>query len=316
MIRLTLCPICGCETFKIITKRKFFFPGEKVEENLIDLKYVRLWILFEKILKDRNPVEFQVMLCQACGFIFTNPRFTAEEMLVKYAAINELGSVKKRYQVHPPLNLDVRAKRIHSLMVGLMKTKNKRLKILDYGGAWGYNLIPFVESGNLCYVLDYEKWQLPAGVEYLGKDTMDLQSSDLFDVVLCLHTLEHAIEPIKLLHDLSAHLSECGLLYVEVPFGCFHEWKHLMEPLTHVNFFSEESTYKGLRSIGLGIGHLSTAYQKVTHKKMWCINAVASKGGENVITKFKSTRRQMRDIRYYWQPGISKVLRVIRNYMP
>jgi len=313
MIRATRCPMCRGNNLEVIRETRFFFPSADIERNLIDIRYERLWILFEKILNDRSPVEFQVMLCQSCGFMFTNPRFTAEEMSTKYEAINELGSVKKRYQVQPPRNLDVRAKRVYSLIMALVKTKNQRLRMLDYGGAWGYSLIPFVESGGLGYILDYEKWHLPDGIEYLGEDLVELEPNELFDVILCLHTLEHAIEPINLLQGLSAHLSESGLLYVEVPLGCFHECKHLTEPLTHVNFFSEESIYKGLRSIGLGLVHLSTAYQWVTNGNMWCINAVARKSGENVVTKYKSTRRQMRDIRYYWQPGISKVLRAIRS---
>ena len=176
MIRATQCPMCRGNNLEVIREAKFFFPGTDIEKNLIDIRYERLWILFEKILKDRSPLELQVMLCKSCGFIFTNPRFTVEEMSIKYAVINELGSVKKRYQVSPPSNLDARARRIYSLTMGLMKIKNKGLKILDYGGAWGYNLIPFVESGNqFCYILDYEKWDLPYGIEYLGEDLVELQ---------------------------------------------------------------------------------------------------------------------------------------------
>lgn len=313
MIRATQCPMCKGNNLEVIRENRFFFPGAGIKRNLIDIRYERLWILFEKILKDRSPVELQVAICQSCGFIFTNPRFTAEEMSVKYAAINELGSVKKRYQVHPPLNLDARGRRIYSLTMGLRKTKNKRLRVLDYGGAWGYNLIPFVGSGSLCYILDYEKWHLPDGIEYLGEDLVELQPNELFDVVLCLHTLEHAIEPMSLLQGLSTHLSEFGLLYVEVPLGCFHECKHLAEPLTHLNFFFEESIYKGLRSIGLGIVHLSTAYQWITNGNMWCINIVASRRDRNMVTKYKTTRHQMNDLGYYWQPEIGKIVGIARR---
>lgn len=116
------------------------------------------------------------------------------------------------------------------------------------------------------------KYDCPKAIGYLGRDVSDLQTDEVFDVILLCHTLEHAIEPMRMISDLSSHLAEAGLLYVEVPLGCWKEWKSLNEPLTHVNFFSEESIFKCLSSTGLNIIHLSTAYQWVTHGKMWCIN--------------------------------------------
>jgi len=313
MIKVNQCPMCKSGSLEIVKKHKFFFPGDQVEENLIDIRYERLWILFEKILKDRTPVEFHSNLCKSCGFIFTNPRFTAEEISIKYATINKLGSVKKRLQEHPASNLDMRANRIYSLIRSLHDAKGKSLRVLDYGGASGYNLAPFIKNRNSCYIIDYERWNLPSNVEYLGKDSTDLQNDIFFDVILLLHTLEHAIEPMCLLQDLSDHLSESGLLYVEVPLGCFREYRNLTEPLTHVNFFSEESLYKGLRSIGLGIVHLSTAYQWVTHGKMWCINIVGSRRKENIVTKYKTTRQQMNMMSYYWPLIMKKILKSLNK---
>lgn len=220
MIKIARCLLCGNGNLKVLKTFKFFYPGGHVHENLLDIRYVRLWVLFEKILKDRNSIEFQMMLCQSCGFIFANPRFTQEEVSIKYATINALGSVKKRYQVHPAYNLDVRANRIYSLITSLQRLKVKD-KILDYGGSQGYNLSLFVLNRALCYILDYEKWDLPSGIEYLGEDLQNLQPNDLFDMILCLHTLEHVIEPMPFLRGLSDHLSGNGLLYVEVPLGCF-----------------------------------------------------------------------------------------------
>lgn len=313
MITVNKCPMCNSKDLEVIKTTRFFYPGDRAKDHLIDIKYVRLWILFEKILNSKSPVEFYSTLCRSCGFIFTNPRFTAEEISIKYAIINELGSVKKRFKEHPAFNLDRRAKRIYLLIRSLREAKGKPYRILDYGGALGYNLVPFVENGDACYILDYEKWNLASGIEYLGKDLTALQNDDSFDVILLLHTLEHVPKPNRFLQDILAHLSESGLLYVEIPLGCFREYKNLAEPLTHVNFFSEESIYKGLRSIGLSIVYLLTEYQWVTHGKMWCINIVGSRRKrENVITRYKTTKYQMDNIGYYWQLLVNKMIRNLK----
>ncbi len=318
MIRLTQCPICGSDTLKILVKRKFFFPGEETKENLADLKYVRLWILFEKILKDRRPVAFDSTLCTSCGFIFTNPRFAGEEMAIKYNTINELSSVKKRFDKHPPTNLDARAQRIHSLITGLLEREREResnsLRILDYGGASGYNLIPFIERENSCYILDYEKWDLPKGIEYLGRNLADLKSDVLFDVILLCHTLEHVPDPVQMVGELINHLAESGLLYVEVPLGAFREYRHYSEPLTHVNFFSEESLFNCCSSANLGIIHISTRYQWLIHGNEWCVNIICKKAKSKSLATpgYLTTHQQMNSLYYYLPLIKNKIRRLLK----
>ena len=298
MNRIDYCPICKSKHLDILKRFRYCYPGGKISENVLDMRYVRLWILFEKILRHREPVEFNSVLCKSCGLIFTNPRFSSEEISIKYAWINNLQSVKKLYRDNPASKLDVRSNRIYSLIKKLHSSQGK-MRVLDYGGAWGYNLLNFVKAGDLGYILDYEKWDIPAGIEYMGRDLMDLEQKDLFDVILCLHTLEHAIEPMEMLCGLSNHLSEQGLLYVEVPLGCLREYKNINEPLTHVNFFSEESLYKSFRSLNLNVLHLSTAYQSITLDSQWCINIIGSKDRKNNISRYKTTKKQMNDLKYY-----------------
>jgi SAM-dependent methyltransferase len=243
------------------------------------------------------------MICESCGFIFTNPRFSEKDLEVKYNTIKELGSVKYRLKKNPPSNLDKRANRIYNLINKFFNyTQEATPTILDYGGASGYNLLPFVNSFK-CGILDYEKWVLPAGVEYLGKDLSDLKDIDKFDVILLLHTLEHVIHPKNFIDELSKHLNENGILYVEVPLGCFREWKFIREPLTHINFFSEESLFKCFELCDLSVIYLATSYQWVTHGKMWCLNIIGSRQKYRRLSPIKnvlSTKKQMSKINYYF----------------
>lgn len=275
------CPLCTSEKIEKLQEHVFKFPGGNVHGHLLDATYVRLWILFERIAKTHDPIVFYSCLCRECGLIFTNPRFSTEDLTIKYETIVELGSVKCRLLHNPASNLDSRAKRIYKLVQQYYCSESlPKPRILDYGGASGYNLIPFVDTLE-CGILDYEKWDLPKGISYLGKDISDLDEGDQFDVILLLHTLEHVLKPKLFLEELCNSVNDQGVIYVEVPLGCFREWQFLNEPLTHINFFSEESLYKCFQYCGLHIIHLSTSYQWVTHGKMWCLNIIGSKTCHN-----------------------------------
>lgn len=301
MININYCPVCQSQKLSVIKEYSFSFPGNDVQNNLVDSKYVRLWILFTKILKEQKTAVFNSTMCDDCGFIFTNPRLSKEEMAEKYKAINELGSVKKRLEKNPPFNLENRANRIYSLLNNCyVRTGEYNPKILDYGGASGYNLVPFFNNFD-CYIADYEKWDLPENITYLGQDLSDSDTSVNFDIILLLHTLEHEIDPIKLITEIGEHLKDDGIFYVEVPLGCFKEWQFLAEPLTHINFFSEQSLFKCFEVAGLNVIHLSTSYQWVTHGNIWCLNIVGQKSTNvnNKVTDYLTTKQQMNRFNYY-----------------
>lgn len=305
MIRVGQCPVCGQNYLQILKKYNFILPETKEYDSLtedVTYNYERLRIFFEKIWKDTKPAVFDVTFCKACGMIFSNPRFTKEEIITKYRVVSQSESAKKRIQKCPALKTNERAMRIYSLITELQGSGPKPQRILDYAGAQGYNLLPFIKNGNFGHLIDYVKYDYPEGIKYIGRDLGDLENGEVFDAILLCHTLEHAIEPRCMISELSSHLTEEGLIYVEVPLGCWKEWKILAEPLTHINFFSEESVFKCLRGAGLNIIYLSTAYQWVTHGKMWCINIVGSKCKRNTVMKFKTAQQQMGNLYYYLKP--------------
>lgn len=115
-------------------------------------------------------------------------------------------------------------------------------------------------------VLDYVRLdEYPAGVRYAGRDFDDLQPGKRFGAILICHVLEHAVRPLELVSRAAEHLSDVGVVYIEVPLVAFREWRRLSEPLTHVRFFSEESVFNLARLAGLNVFSLSTDYQWVTH---------------------------------------------------
>ncbi|MFX1257036.1 MAG: class I SAM-dependent methyltransferase, partial [Promethearchaeota archaeon] len=303
MKEVSNCPICNSEKFMRLKEYSFTFPGGEVENHLMDANYTRLWIFFEKILKVRKNFSFFIILCQNCGFIFLNPRFTENEMKIKYETINELESVKYRLGKIPEFNLEKRANRVYKLINKFYKHESRdKPKILDYGGASGYILKIFL-NGFECAILDYQKWDLNKDVKYRGKTLEDLNDFEKFDVILILHTLEHVINPKKFIQSIITHLTEHGILYIEIPLGCFYEWENLKNPLTHINFFSEESIYKCFDVCGLNILHINTSVQWVTRGKMLCLNIIGTKSLSEKgvpISRILSTKAQMSKMNTYY----------------
>jgi SAM-dependent methyltransferase len=315
MIQIKNCPICHSNKLKILKRHTFKYPGNNVKNNLNDISYIRRWILFQKIIPDEISFNFSSTLCCSCGFIFTNPRFNENEIKIKYETINELGSVKFRIKNTPPANAKKRAKRIFTLIQRFHNfDRKKKPKILDYGGAAGDNLYFFM-SNFQCNILDYERWNLPKKINYLGRNLSDLKEIEKFDVILLLHTLEHIVDPKEFLIQIASFLKKDGIIYVEVPLGCFQEWKFLREPLTHINFFSEESLYNCFKFTNLDIDYLHTSFQQVTTTKKWCVNIIASKRtNKNKInfSNFLSTKKQMSYL-FYYIPYIFEFRTLVRN---
>jgi 2-polyprenyl-3-methyl-5-hydroxy-6-metoxy-1,4-benzoquinol methylase len=321
MVKVTKCPACGSSNLNILKRHQFKAPSEIKSESLpVDIDYVneRLWIFFKKIYTDKNIAEIEATLCEYCGLIFTNPRFSERDINTKYETIDKLESARKRGKDNPAFRTRGRGERILNLLAPLYSETNKKGKVLDYGGAEGYNLIPFATAGYSCYLVDYIQFDPREDIEYLGKNLDDLSSDDTFDIILLCHTLEHVINPQEMIEALTHHLSENGLLYVEVPLGAWLEWDKLKEPLTHINFFSEESLYRAFKRAGLNIMHLSTKYQWVTHRKNLCINIVGTKNNKNSINNYKTTKTQMSNPFYYFKPLIDSpgyyIPKTIRKY--
>ena len=306
------CPVCNSNINKTLISYKFKNPGNDFKNFLDDSINSRLWILFNKILSNTNSVKFSITLCESCGFIFLNPRFSENDFKIKYSIIDEMKLEKKLLKKNPMINLDIRSQRIYKLINKFyQQNSNLKPKILDYGGAWGYILNPFINKCK-CYIIDYNKWKLPNGVKYLGKDLKNLEIDFQFDIILVLHTLEHIISPKEFLDYLNKYLKKDGIIYIEVPFGCLKEWKILREPLTHINFFSEESLYKLFTLCNLNVIHIDTSYQWVTHGKNWCINIIGTKGKEGIfidLNSVLSTKAQMSKFYYKIQDFLN-----LRNY--
>jgi len=315
MKTINYCPCCGSTEIKRRKTYTFTKPRLDIERNyqklVDDIVLERLYILFDAIIPGHTDISVDMAECSRCRFFFLNPRVTQEDLKIKYDRIASLSSTKSRYRKYPARHLDTRARRIHDLLLSTgVATLREQTSILDVGGAWGYNLMPFVGSARL-YVVDFEQWRMAPEISWLAREVKDIPERMRFDCIMCLHTLEHVADPYAAVELLASHLTDGGLLYVEVPLGVFREIGHVREPITHINFFCEKSVHGLFTRAGLEVVHLSTKYQWVTTGRQWCVNIVGmnNKGSGTRGKRPKSAFMQRMNPLYYVAAGFNRLVK-------
>lgn len=249
------CPICKNEQCEEIYGKRLTCPDGELRDNLRDFNFIRNYILFEKILQQKNPIKVKYKICTNCGFIFFSPRCEEKDYEVKFDVINNLSTdIINEKETYSKTYDDKKAFLIHKRLSNLRKIED--LAIIDIGGAQGLYLKYFL-ADNTCYVVDYVKHDLQKGVKYLCKSSQDIPESIKADIVLFCHTLEHVLDPAEEIKNIKRVLKPNGLLYIEVPPGCWQqEYKNIGNLVTHINFFSEGSLWYLLNMCGLKIKYL------------------------------------------------------------
>ena len=294
------CPVCKNEEYEQLLTRKVEYLGGDIYSHLMDIDYIRNYILFDRILQNKEPIEFCFQICKTCGFIFFSPRPEESDMVIKYNLVNELGDSKQREEfLYRGITCDdKRALKIYESIAAFVEVHNSN--VIDLGGARGLNLKYFLKDNN-CFVVDYEKHELLTGAQYLCETLEDMPESIRAKVVLYCHTLEHIVDPVKEILKIKDILEPGGLIYIEVPFGCWNEYKHTRNLLTHLNFFSEGSLYYLLDSCGLSIRYLKLKPTLSRVRYVPVIVAIAENSPPNnkKSNTYQVTRSQMEGKYYY-----------------
>jgi SAM-dependent methyltransferase len=96
---------------------------------------------------------------------------------------------------------------------------DKRSRVLEFGGALGYNLVALASSHE-CHMLELSE----IGRSYAAKygiithaDNAELVGEQ-FDQILCRHVLEHVDHPLATLEFLRSLLKDRGTLVIVLPF--------------------------------------------------------------------------------------------------
>ncbi|MBD3201962.1 MAG: methyltransferase domain-containing protein [Candidatus Lokiarchaeota archaeon] len=317
------CPVCNSNDLNLLLNHNFKSNDidiEQIQNKRVDYSDIANYILFNHILdEEKEEFEFWISFCNNCGFLFTNPRFSDKDIENKYTTLNDL--IKGGEDtINEILNKNYfRINDLYNLLRSYNILNKGNKEILDYGGGAGYMLLPFYKE-NKCDVLDYIDWKLPEHISYLGKDLNDLPENKKYDLILLLHTLEHVRNPVELLKNISTFLKDNGKIIIQVPLGSFLEWKKLKEPLTHINFFSEQSIYNVVKLAGLNVIHIKTKPQKFPSWIDWEIELIVGrKKNINIpVSEILTTKQQFRREYYYYIIQLLEILkspRLIWQYL-
>ena len=188
-------------------------------------------------------VVMKRLICKKCGFVVDHPRPDEKDVYNKYEHLakveKHLGSLtttsKKALKQE-----NSQAIEILDLVESYVGNSSKSLDILDYGGGDGHLMVPMKNKGNNCYLVDYNKYPVD-GITRLGNTLDDVPVNYKFDLIVCRHVLEHVASPKEMIASFKGYLKKQGCVYAEVPIQLFGRPKPDGDPVTHINFFQEQS---------------------------------------------------------------------------
>lgn len=208
---------------------------------------IRYEVLFDVWMPDVEQAEFASILCRQCGFLAFEPRPDGEDIERKYRYLSSHHLARNEAMSHAEIDR-ARSEELYGRLSDLLP--ERPVSILDYGGGTGGMMQKFLEAGHECSVVDYVETTIP-GVQRLGASLVEIPPTQVFDVIICSHVLEHLHDFVGVLRSLTGHLSDVGILYVEVPQEVWDGVPLPPEPVTHINFFTVASLRVALERSGL-----------------------------------------------------------------
>jgi hypothetical protein len=261
-----------------------------------------------KRIWNRTPFCVDLVRCEACGFMFYNPRLDDNDLRRLYRNYRSEEYQKMRHASEPwyttkfntdlasPGSYEIRRAKLASVLrehVGGRKIS----RILDYGGDRG-DLVVSLFDGAEAFVYDISGIPAAAGVTA----TIDPAGCKA-DLIINSNVLEHVGFPRLLVTEILHAAPEGGLVFLEVPcefpFGLTRIARrlaqigimaltrpvlvrHVVRPASayimheHINYFTEQSLTTLMHSCGgtvIASGRYSSAGRAGKADMAWCLGS-------------------------------------------
>jgi len=195
-----------------------------------------------------------IVKCQNCGLVYTNPRFTGDEILDSYAAVED------------PLYLEERDGRVLTFerhLRPLEKIKAPPGKLVDVGAYTGVFVEIAAQHGWDAYGVEPSQWAVAQardrGLHMIEGTLASPELTDAtFDVVTMWDVIEHVTDPFGELTQADRLLKPGGLLVVhtmDIDSGFARlmggRWPWLME--MHIYYFSRRTLKHMLEKAGFTV---------------------------------------------------------------
>jgi len=218
-------------------------PKDITEKMLTSYARLRRRILFEIWFPKEKEVIITSQYCLNCGFMAYTPRPTNADLRAKYEFLGKIYPPDEREKYTSFLEKDTYFNREKKIIYELItnEVSGKKLKILDFGGGFGWFSLPFLAHGHDCSLVDYADMQLP-GIKKIANEINELPSDISFDAIICRATLEHVADPLSVVEKFHYILKDNGVVYAMVPDEIMGGITRLgTDPVTHINFFTPQS---------------------------------------------------------------------------
>lgn len=197
MLPVDQCPVCGGEGLH-------WEPPDKL----------RAMDDFKKWLD-----VFSADVCQTCGTIFQNPCMTGSALKDYYSS--------GAYRLEHPPNHPVEDKRAERLIELLERFKVKPKSCLDVGSGSGM-LLKYLEIYNYAKILGLEYDPKISKIDDVVYSKEDVKGK--FDLITCIHVMEHMPYPAKELEWMLSKLNPDGTILLEIPTYLCNDLSHLFVP--------------------------------------------------------------------------------------
>ena len=248
-----VCPVCQSHEWEVLGRKTWTVESMAGMDPIFRR---RMRVVFEVWLPGSTDFTAQSLGCRQCGFVIYSPRPTAADIDNKYRFLTSI----KSPEVKPRLDSEENIRRCNEIIVPVLPLwpQAGRVRVLDFGGGDGRLMQRFVERGADCFVVDYVHETVP-GVTRLGDTLDDLpEHIEPFDFIISSHVIEHVAEPREIMGQLRSLLKPRGAHLVAVPHEIWRAAPLQPEPVTHVNFFTEQSLQALFVNTGYEVLHSST----------------------------------------------------------
>lgn len=235
-----ICPVCDAGDWEPVEAYTYDRSGSINGVEWSEYEELRMRVLFEVWLPGEDHVTLTSQMCRSCGFMTYSPRPTPDDIDAKYRLLQQEerhigangGGVKQTAMDRERAQRVYRAVHPH--------VPERPLDVLDFGGGDGKLLLPFIDAGHNCFLVDYNVEPL-SGITKIGDTLSDVPVEPRFDVIICSHVIEHLADPGEHVKRFKDYLKEGGVIYGEVPLGVWGGIGITRDPVTHVNFFTTHS---------------------------------------------------------------------------
>ena len=279
--------------------------------------------IISKIYYKNDLLFFSTAVCNNCGLIFRNVHPKNAWFSLQYQK-RSLFQVKKNKGV----NLEYEKLRIfrYKQLYNFLKNKINFKNLLDIGCATGLGLKIFKDSNVNIFGIDNDKTRIEygkkKGLNLKHKDIFSLNEKRKFDLIICLHTLEHLTNPQKAIKKILNFTHHKSYIYIEVPNfkNLVRKWDDAIY-LAHISNFTESNliyflkknkleiiykTYPQTENGEYNLGFLCKIKKNINLKgfrfKKININKYSiNKPYKNIIIPFKVNLNEINDISFKYK---------------